>query len=201
MGARSLIALGVLATLGAPAIAPSHAQAPPASSSARVAPDIVRPGATGDEADMARRPTGVDAEFVDKAAMAGETELLASRLALDRSSNPDVKAFARRMIDDHEPIAAELRELGVRKGVPVQARMFVDPGLAALRIKNGHAFDAGYVSLAGPAVHEAAIRAYETEARDGRDSQLRAFATRVLPMLRDHLAAARRLAGTVAAAR
>ncbi|MBU9124565.1 DUF4142 domain-containing protein [Burkholderia multivorans] len=183
--------------------ASAEAEASPASSasSTHVAPGVVSPAPTGDEADMARRPSGIDAEFVDKAAMLGKTELLASQLAAERSSNAEVKAFARRMIDDHERIARELRRLGVDKGVPVQTRMLVDPALNTLRTLSGPAFDRAYVQLAGPAAHEEAIRTYEAEARDGRDAQLRAFAARTLPMLKNHLAAARALANVVAGAR
>ena len=77
--------------------------------------------------------------------------------------------------------------------------MLVDPAVTALRTKEGHAFDTAYVALA-PGAHEEAIRLYETEARNGRDSQLRAFAAHALPTLKAHLAAARQLAQTVAAA-
>ena len=60
---------------------------------------------------MTQRPTGIDVEFIDKAGMIGKVERQASQLALDRSSNPNVKAFARRMVDDHGRLAAELRSL------------------------------------------------------------------------------------------
>ena len=111
-----------------------------------------------------------------------------------------MKAFARRLVDDHGRLADELRQLGATKGVPVQSRMLVDPAVTALRTKEGHAFDTAYVAVAGPRAHEDAIRLYETEARDGRDPQLRAFAARALPTLKAHLAAARQLSQTVAAA-
>ncbi|ABX17923.1 DUF4142 domain-containing protein [Burkholderia multivorans] len=198
--AVGLAAVGLLTAASAEAEASPASPASPASS-AHVAPGVVSPAPTGDEADMARRPSGIDAEFVDKAAMLAKTELLASQLAADRSSNAEVKAFARRMIDDHERIARELRRLGVDKGVPVQTRMLVDPALNTLRTLSGAAFDRAYVQLAGPAAHEEAIRAYEAEARDGHDAQLRAFAARTLPMLKNHLAAARALANAVAGAR
>ncbi len=69
-----------------------------------------------------------------------------------------------------------------------------------MRTREGRAFDTAYVALAGPRAHEAAIRLYEAEARNGRDPQLRAFAANTLPMLNAHLAAARQLERTVAAA-
>ncbi|KVH63956.1 DUF305 domain-containing protein [Burkholderia sp. MSMB1072] len=196
---RRSAAIVLTAAVGALAFALSHAQAPPASS-AQVAPGVVRPGPTADEAGMTQRPIGIDAEFVDKAGMIGKVERQAGQLALDRSSNADVKAFARRMVDDHARIADELRHIGAQKGVPVQTRMLVDPAVTALRAKNGRAFDTAYVALAGPRAHEAAVRLYETEAKDGRDPQLRAFAARTLPMLNAHLSASRQLAKIVAAA-
>ncbi|WP_175842539.1 DUF4142 domain-containing protein [Burkholderia arboris] len=196
---RHWAAIALAAIAGALAVARSQAQTPPASS-VQVAPGIVRPGTTADEAGMTQRPTGIDAEFVDKAGMLDKVERQASQLALDRSSNPDVKAFARRMVDDHARIAGELRQLGAQKGVPVQARMLVDPAVTALRTQDGHAFDTAYVALAGPRAQESAIRLYEAEARNGRDPQLRAFAAGTLATLNAHLAAARQLARTVAAA-
>ncbi|WP_438820165.1 DUF4142 domain-containing protein [Burkholderia lata] len=192
-------AIVLVAAFSALAAAFAHAQAAPASS-AQVAPGVIRPGTTADEAGMTQRPTGIDVEFVDKAGMIGKVERQASQLALDRSSNPAVKAFARRMVDDHGRVASELRQLGAAKGVPVQSRMLVDPAVTALRTKEGHAFDTAYVALAGTRAHEAAIRLYEAEAQNGRDPQLRAFAANALPMLNAHLAAARQLAQTVAAA-
>ncbi|ACA95096.1 MULTISPECIES: DUF4142 domain-containing protein [Burkholderia cepacia complex] len=197
---RRPVALAGAAAAGVLTLALSHAQTPPASS-AQVAPGVIRPGPTADEAGMTQRPTGIDAEFVDKAGMLGKVERQASQLALDRSSNAEVKAFARRMVDDHARIADELRRIGAQKGVPVQTRMLVDPAVTALRAKEGRAFDSAYVALAGPRAHEAAIRLYETEAKDGRDPQLRAFAARTLPVLNAHLNVARQLAKTVAAAR
>ncbi|MGU7810774.1 DUF4142 domain-containing protein [Burkholderia sp. AW49-1] len=199
VGNACLLASGVLAAFYAPAFMPAHAQAPPASS-VHVAPGVVRPGETADEADMTRRPNGIDAEFVDKAGIVGKTELQASQLALDRSSNPDVKAFARRMVDDHVRMAAALRRLGAQKGLPVQTRMLVDPALTALRTMSGDAFDKGYIALAGPNAHEAAIGLYEAEARNGHDPQLRAFAADTLSTLRAHLSVARALARSIAAA-
>ncbi|ONS42185.1 DUF4142 domain-containing protein [Burkholderia cenocepacia] len=198
-GTRRPMAIVLTAAVSILTSALSHAQAPPASS-AQVAPGVIRPGPTADEAGLTQRPIGIDAEFVDKAGMIGKVERQTGQLALDRSSNADVKAFARRMVDDHARIADELRHIGAQKGVPVQTRMLVDPEVTALRAKDGRAFDAAYVALAGPRAHEAAVRLYETEAKEGRDPQLRAFAARTLPTLNAHLSAARQLAKTVAAA-
>ncbi|CAN0625922.1 putative membrane protein [Burkholderia multivorans] len=60
-----------------------------------------------------------------------------------------------------------------------------------MRRKSGHEFDAAYaayVALAGAEVHRKAIRLFESDARSGRDPDLRAFARQLLPALREHLA-------------
>lgn len=65
----------------------------------------------------------------------------------------------------------------------------------------GREFGVAYLAAAGPAAHRKAIRLFEDEARSGRDPDLRAFAERALPMLRQHLAQARAVAHEVGAAR
>lgn len=186
---RWIIAGAACAALGAPAL---HAQMPsePPASNSHVGRDVVNPPEHANDAQIAKRPQGVDAEFVDKAGLAGE-----------RSATPDVRAFAKRMVDDHGRLNEALRELAERKGVPVQAAQIVDPEVEALRGKSGREFDVAYLAAAGPAAHRKAIRLFEDEARSGRDPDLRAFAERALPMLRQHLAQARAVAHEVGAAR
>ncbi|MXN74033.1 DUF4142 domain-containing protein [Burkholderia sp. 4701] len=155
---------------------------------------VIEPAPGPDDAHIAKRPQGIDAEFVDKAGLAGKSEMQASQLALEKAASPDVRAFAKRMIDDHGRVAARLRGLGVRKGVPVQTVQIVDPDVEALRRRSGRDFDVAYLAVAGPDAHRRAIRVFEDEARNGHDPDLRAFANDTLPLLRKHLAAAQALA-------
>lgn len=197
---RWIIAGAACAALGAPAL---HAQMPsePPASNSHVGRDVVNPPEHANDAQIAKRPQGVDAEFVDKAGLAGKSEVQAGQLAGERSATPDVRAFAKRMVDDHGRLNEALRELAERKGVPVQAAQIVDPEVEALRGKSGRDFDVAYLAAAGPAAHRKAIRLFEDEARSGRDPDLRAFAERALLMLRQHLAQARAVAHEVGAAR
>ncbi|NVI15306.1 DUF4142 domain-containing protein, partial [Burkholderia pseudomallei] len=170
---RWIIAGAACAALGAPAL---HAQMPsePPASNSHVGRDVVNPPEHANDAQIAKRPQGVDAEFVDKAGLAGKSEVQAGQLAGERSATPDVRAFAKRMVDDHGRLNEALRELAERKGVPVQAAQIVDPEVEALRGKSGREFDVAYLAAAGPAAHRKAIRLFEDEARSGRDPDLRA---------------------------
>ncbi|MGU7782065.1 DUF4142 domain-containing protein [Burkholderia sp. PU8-34] len=196
----SIRTLAVLAAgaLGAYASTAQMQGAPPASDS-HVPGGIIDTSPGPGDARIARPPQPADAEFVDRAGLAGKSEMQASRLALEKSPSPDVRAFAKRMVDDHGRTNDQLQQLAARKGVPTQAGRIVDPDVEALRDRSGRDFDDAYVAVVGPDVHRNAIRLFEDEARDGRDPDLRAFAEATLPVLRHHLTMAQALARKVGA--
>lgn len=130
-------AAGVLAVSGlARAQMPSE---PPASNS-HVPGGVINPssgaGGAGDPG-IAKAPKGVDAEFIDKAAMAGKAEVQASQLALKQAQSADVRAFAKRMVADHGKANAKLTELAARKGMKPQVDQISDPDVEALRGRAG----------------------------------------------------------------
>ncbi|MBN3820474.1 DUF4142 domain-containing protein [Paraburkholderia sp. Se-20369] len=168
-----------------------QAQTPGASPASR---GVIQPSSGPDDAQIAKRPQGIDAEFVDKAGIVGKTEMQASQLALEKSTSPDVRAFAKRMLDDHGRVIGRLRGLGARKGLPVQTVQIVNPDVEALRRRSGRDFDLAYIAMAGPDAHRGAVQLFEDEARNGRDPDLRAFASDTLPVLRQHWVAAEALA-------
>jgi len=186
-GTIAALAAGVFAVAGlAGAQTPGE---PPASNSAGPGGMInALPGA-GD-ARMAKAPRRGDAEFVDKAAMAGKAVVQASQLALKQAQSPDVRAFATSMVNDHGKANAQLNEIAARKGMKPQVEQITDPDVDALRGKSGHDFDVAYVAAVGPDAHRKAVALFESEARDGRDPDLRAFASATLPTLRHHLSMA-----------
>ncbi|WP_175975245.1 DUF4142 domain-containing protein [Burkholderia sp. BCC1047] len=193
------LAAGVLAVSGlARAQMPSE---PPASNS-HVPGGVINPssgaGGAGDPG-IAKAPKGVDAEFVDKAAMAGKAEVQASELALKQAQSADVRAFAKRMVADHGKANAKLTRIASQKGLKPQVEQISDPDVEALRGKRGRDFDTAYLVATGPDAHKKAIALFEDEARDGKDAQLRAFAKSTLPTLKHHLSMAETVARKVGA--
>ncbi|MGZ2749499.1 DUF4142 domain-containing protein [Burkholderia stagnalis] len=194
-----IIAALAAGALGLAAAVLAQMPSEPSATNPRTPPELVKPAPGADDTRDATRARGMDADFVDKADLAGKSEVEASRLALERSASRDVRAFAQQMIDDHGKANERLRQLAARDGAPEQTARRIDPDVEALRDKRGRDFDAAYVAAAGPDAHHNAVRLFEDEARDGHDADLRAFAKATLPTLRHHLTMAQALARKVGA--
>lgn len=155
------------------------------------------PGAPGGMAVQVMAP---DAAFVLRAADHDARKVEAARLAGTRALDAQVKAFAGRMVIDHTRTSAELMTFARARSIPVRS----DPGVAKLVANtfaalDGARFDVAYASQAVKD-HEATVALFEEESRTGQDAELKAWASRTLPTLRDHLRLARDLQASVTAA-
>lgn len=131
------------------------------------------------------------ATFVALAVPGNLFEIESSQLALDRPVSPAVKAFARRMIDDHAAAGVRLREAiaAARVAAPpekLDARRIAQ--LEALRAAPDGAFESAYLDLQGKA-HDEAVALFAGYAAGGENAALRALASELLPRLREHRAA------------
>lgn len=146
-------------------------------------------------APMPKAPTGPptaaaaspDAVFIAKAGEAGAKEVEVARLGAAKAANPAVKAFAQRLVHDHTTVNAELKGLAKSKDVTVPPA--AKTAAAHLATLSGAAFDKAFVAVM-ITEHDAAIALFEGEARDGRDAEVKEWAAKQLPALRDHLAKA-----------
>ena len=135
-----------------------------------------------------------DATFVHQASGAGLAEVQAGNMALERAASAEVKAFGQRMVDDHTQANQELTTLAHAKHIPVatkldQKHQAMADNLAKLQ---GAEFDQAY--MAGQlADHEEAVRLFTTQAQQGKDAELKAFAAKILPALQGHLQLARNI--------
>lgn len=129
-----------------------------------------------------------DRQFLQQAAQAGLFEIKKSKLALERSDNRHVRAFAKRMIADHSAQAEQLAALAGKLGVPLPDK--VNPKQAKLLkmlrgVPDGK-FDRAFMRVQVAAHHEA-IALFAAEAERGRHPTVRKFAAKSLPVLKDHL--------------
>ncbi len=132
-------------------------------------------------------------EFVARASAAGQTEVELGKLALEKSSAPDIKAFARKMVEDHGRTGQELAALAKQKGLalatgPNDAQR---AALAGLRAKSGPDFDEAYAQQALKD-HDEAVSLFSA-AGTLEDKALAEFARRTLPKLTEHQQAAAQL--------
>ncbi|MBA1200225.1 DUF4142 domain-containing protein [Pseudomonas capeferrum] len=136
-----------------------------------------------------------DSTFVNEAATAAIAEIQSSQLALEKSGNPQVKAFAQRMIDDHDKANRELFDLAKDNGfdVPDEATLAAKADRMMLQVQDGASFDAAYVRHQVDA-HEHAIRLFEAHEESATATEpLRMYAHQTLPVLKHHLEAAMQL--------
>lgn len=125
-------------------------------------------------------------EFVTKAALAGMTEVETAKVAQAKSADSEVKNFAARMIADHEKANKELAAIAKAKGLTVPARLDAEHTqvVQKLNSKSGAEFDAAYSGHMAMD-HAKAVSLFEANA-DVPDARLAAFATKTLPVLREH---------------
>src|SRR5262249_46165610 len=76
--------------------------------------------------ERAMAPSTGDAEFVQKAAIAGLAEVKMAKLAIDRAQAPEVKQFARKMLADHTKANTELKRIADKKGLQVPTQLDAD---------------------------------------------------------------------------
>jgi len=129
-----------------------------------------------------------DAGFVKKVTAAGMGEVKAAEMALQKASDAKVKSFAQRIIDDHQKANKELEELASRKGWMVSKTVDekCQKELDKLASVTAQSFDRIYMEgqIKG---HEEAIKCHENEAKNGQDADLKNWASKTLPTLKEHL--------------
>ena len=144
----NIIAFAGIVLLAAPC---AMAQTGRPSSPSQTAP-TPQPGVSPlDQANTGQDPTspGVleDKAFVRKALQGGMTEVQLGQIALQKSSNADVKQFAQKMIDDHTKLGDEMKQVAQQMNVkaPDSPSSKDKSAMAKLQALNGDDFDKAYI--------------------------------------------------------
>ena len=124
-----------------------------------------------------------DVNFIQKAAGGGAQEVANGKMAEKQAKSAEVKSIAARMVADHTRLNNELTALANRKGVK-----FNTSGVKAQNLGSGD-FDRLYLKWLEE-VHRADIADFERAAKSADDSDLKAWAAKALPTLKQHLAMA-----------
>ncbi|GAC1431993.1 MAG: hypothetical protein NVSMB68_04400 [Thermoanaerobaculia bacterium] len=127
-----------------------------------------------------------------KAAQGGMAEVAMGNMAASKATNAAVKAFGSRMVTDHSKANDELKQLATTKGLALPT----DPGgeyrktADALSKNNGADFDKAYIHDMIED-HGKDVNDFQKEAGNGKDADLRSWASKTLPTLQEHLRMAR----------
>jgi putative membrane protein len=146
--------------------------------------------------DEASSTSMTTSTFVQKAAQDGMTEVEMGKLALDKSHDSDVRAFADQMVSDHDKANMELKSVAKSANVQVpteidsEHRSMVDK----LRTKSGEDFDEAYAKAMADD-HAKAVAMFKSAASSSDlDPQVATFAKKTLPTLEHHKSMADQLA-------
>ncbi|MFT2007047.1 DUF4142 domain-containing protein [Pontibacter sp. 13R65] len=137
-------------------------------------------------------------DFMTRAASDGKFEVEAGKLAQQKGQNAEVKKLGGQMVTDHEKANTELKALAQKKNITLpdsMSREHMDK-LQSLREKNGAEFDEEYVGAMVDA-HDKAVTLFEDAAEGLEDAEVKAFASKTLPVLQQHHEHAKRLDETM----
>ncbi len=139
--------------------------------------------------DTAAEDTKEDqSEFMTKAASGGMMEVELGNLAQQNASSQDVKDFGKMMVTDHTKANTELKTLAQQKNITLPDSMdqSMMDHVNNLRNKKGAEFDKDYMSLMVDD-HEEDIDLFKNAAQNEQDPDVKAFASKTVPVLQKHL--------------
>ncbi len=125
-----------------------------------------------------------DVMFVREAFALSAREMELSRLSLARAQSLDLKLLAQRILDDNARADQDLRMIVRQQEVP--SRVSIIETLEPYRNLVGANFDRAYVQHLVKVQRED-IPKFRAAARTARNSDVRDFASRNLPVLEEHL--------------
>ena len=136
--------------------------------------------------------------FMREAAQGGMAEVQLGQLAARQAANADVKNFGQRMVDDHSKANDELNQLAKSEDVTLPTT--VDKKATAtqqhLAKLSGADFDRAYMEEMVKD-HKKDVAAFEHEAAQAQDPDVKQWAAKTLPTLKEHLDLAQKTAEKV----
>jgi putative membrane protein len=194
---RMILITGMVCAVALPALAVAQTARPtgqppgaaaPTATPAKPAGGAAGQGATGQRAGGAAGAlAAADKTFIMHAAQGGMAEVEMGRLAASKATDPDVKQFGQRMVDDHGKANDELKSLASQKNVTVPAELDAKHKADHARLEklSGAAFDRAYMA-AMVMDHNQDVAEFQRVAKTAKDADLKAWAAKTLPTLQDH---------------
>ena len=134
------------------------------------------------------KPIGtMDSRFMMKAAQAGDSEIDLAVLADGKTKTPAVQQLAAKIKSDHEAAAADLKALAAQKDVALPSKVTAVQQATKARLDklSDAAFDRAFAAQM-VSDHRAAVALFTTATKSA-DVDVKAFAEKTLPVLKDHL--------------
>lgn len=133
-----------------------------------------------------------DRQFIERVASDNMAEIKLARLALDKSQNATVDKYAKMIIDDHEKASKELKTIAREEKFPEPTSMDTEhqQNYDKLATLTGKDFDSAYMKMMVKD-HDKAIDTFQKASNELNNADLKQFATKTLPTLKEHKEAAK----------
>jgi predicted outer membrane protein len=149
-------------------------------------------GAAGATGSSSGKLSSGDEKILKAIAQANIDEIEAAKLAQSKSQNEQVKTFAQQMIDDHTKALNETQQVAQQKGVTLPTEPDAKHKAMATKLQamSGAEFDKAYMSQAGVSDHKAVHSKLVSAAKKAKDSDVKALAQKLEPIVAQHLKSA-----------
>ena len=167
-------------------------------------------GSTGSSSGMSSADTSMskgsgklsstDRKFVMMAAQGSKAEVELGQLAQQKASDPQVKQFGQRMVDDHTKALDQLKKVASEEqlNLPDQPEAKEQKEKDRLSSMSGADFDKAYMQHMVKD-HKKDVSEFQKAASSASDPEVKNFAQSTLPTLQEHLQLAQQIAPKVGA--
>jgi putative membrane protein len=154
-------------------------------------PPDAKPATASSNANVPR----ADRSFITKAAQGGLAEVQLGQLAAQKATDPQVKQFAQRMVEDHSKANDKLKQVASSKNVTLPGDLPSDAKREEDKLNklSGAQFDKEYMNHM-LSDHKKDVNLFRSESKSAKDPDVKQFASETLPTLEQHLQMAQSIA-------
>lgn len=158
-----------------------------------------KPAAREPGAAVGTAGASADRDFIQDQLEDGRAEVNLAKIASERATHPQVKEFAQMMARDHQAAGDELRQIATSANIQLNTAAEPDSdhkdAEEELSKLSGREFDREYIEKMIDE-HQEAVNELEKH-QDADNVQIRQWATKTLPTVRQHLERARQIQQTL----
>jgi putative membrane protein len=140
-----------------------------------------------------------DEKALKQMAINNMAEVETGKIALQKSQNAEVKAFAQQMIDDHTKGLDEVKTVAQAKNVTLPTEPDAKHKAMAKKLQamSGEKFDTAYMEMAGEKSHKEAHALVVKTQSSAKDADVKALAAKLQPVIDQHMGHVQQLASTM----
>ena len=154
--------------------------------------------ATTDMGELKQDKLDFDSDFMTKAASGGMLEVELGNYVVAHATTPEAKQIGQQMVKDHTKANAELKDIATKKNITIPATLGEDQRdvMKDVTDETGVAMDKEYLKEMVKD-HQHDVEEFTEASVKASDPDIKAFAAKNVPILKEHLDMATKMQATV----